>query len=57
MRFMSPEQAQAFRRERGFTVFIAGLIVAGFVAIPIINLATPLFATAFMMHLFKTHGP
>ncbi|WP_180899350.1 sulfate transporter family protein [Martelella soudanensis] len=53
MRFMSPEEARAFRRKRGFTVFIAGLIVAGFVAIPIVNLATPLFATAFMMHLFK----
>lgn len=53
MRFMSPEEARALRRQRSFTVFAAGLIVAGFVAIPIVNLATPLFATAFMMHLFK----
>ncbi|PRX08268.1 UNVERIFIED_ORG: CysZ protein [Martelella mediterranea] len=53
MRFMTPEAARAFRRERGFTVFLAGLVVAGFVAIPIVNLATPLFATAFMVHIVK----
>ena len=57
MRFMSPPEARAFRRKRGLTVFLAGLVVAGFVAIPIVNLATPLFATAFMMHLFKRMEP
>ena len=38
---------------KGLTVFLAGLVVAGFVAIPIVNLATPLFATAFMVHIVK----
>ncbi|AMM86490.1 sulfate transporter family protein [Martelella sp. AD-3] len=53
MRFMGPAAARALRREKSLTVFLAGLVVAGFVAIPIVNLATPLFATAFMVHIVK----
>lgn len=53
MRFMSPEDARAFRRANGVTVFLGGLVIAGFVAIPVVNLATPLFATAYMLHIFK----
>ena len=34
-------------------VFLAGVIVACFVAVPILNLLTPLFATAFMTRVFK----
>ena len=32
---------------------IGGLFIAAFVSIPIVNLATPLFAMAFMVHLHK----
>jgi len=31
----------------------AGLLIALFVSIPIVNLATPLFAMAMMVHLHK----
>jgi CysZ protein len=34
-------------------VFIAGLFIAAFVSIPIVNLATPLFGMAFMVHIHK----
>ena len=34
-------------------IFAAGLIVAAFLVVPIINLLAPLFATAFMVHLEK----
>jgi CysZ protein len=34
-------------------VFIAGMIVAVFVAVPLLNLFTPLFATAFMTRILK----
>jgi uncharacterized protein involved in cysteine biosynthesis len=34
-------------------VFAAGLVIAAFVSIPIVNLATPLFGMAFMVHLHK----
>jgi CysZ protein len=47
------EDAKAlFRLNRG-TVFMGGLFIAGFVSIPILNLATPLFATALMVHVHK----
>lgn len=41
------------RRDNATTVFIGGLIIAAFVSIPIVNLATPLFGMAFMVHLHK----
>jgi len=53
MRFRSPHEASALRRHNATTVFIAGLFIAAFVSIPIVNLATPLFAMAFMVHVHK----
>ncbi len=53
MRFMSPAEAKRLRKTYGSKVFTAGLLIALFVSIPIVNLATPLFGTAFMMHVFK----
>jgi len=53
MRFHPVAEAKALRRLHGMTVFIAGLFIAGFVSIPIVNLATPLFGTAFMVHMHK----
>ncbi|GGF01956.1 sulfate transporter family protein [Stappia taiwanensis] len=53
MRFRSPEEAKAFRRAHRGTVFLAGLAIAGFLAIPLLNLLTPIFATVMMVHLNK----
>jgi uncharacterized protein involved in cysteine biosynthesis len=53
MRFHSPAEARQLRKANQSTVFIAGLFVAAFVSIPILNLATPLFGTAFMVHIHK----
>ena len=53
MRFRSAPQAKALRRFHSTSVFVGGLFIAAFVSIPIVNLATPLFATAFMVHLYK----
>lgn len=53
MRFRPPHQAKAFRRKHQGTVFLAGLLIAGFLAIPIVNLLTPLFAAGLMVHLHK----
>jgi CysZ protein len=53
MRFRSPEEAKAMRRDNASTVFTAGLFIAAFVSIPIVNLATPLFGMAFMVHMHK----
>ena len=53
MRFRPPTEAKAMRKENAATVFAAGLIIAAFVSIPIVNLATPLFGMAFMVHMHK----
>jgi len=53
MRFRSFDEARAMRQHFGLTVFLAGLIIAGFIAVPVLNLCAPLFATAFMTRLHK----
>jgi uncharacterized protein involved in cysteine biosynthesis len=53
MRFRPPAEAKAMRRENAATVFTAGLFIAAFVSIPVVNLATPLFGMAFMVHMHK----
>jgi len=53
MRHHPIDEAKAMRRARSGTVFVAGLFIAAFVAIPIVNLATPLFGTAFMVHMHR----
>jgi CysZ protein len=53
MRFRPPAEAKALRRAHRGQVFTAGLFIAAFVSIPILNLATPLFAMALMVHLHK----
>jgi CysZ protein len=53
MRFRPPAEAKAMRKENATLVFIAGLFIAAFVSIPIVNLATPLFGMAFMVHMHK----
>jgi CysZ protein len=54
MRFRTPADARAFRAKHGTTVFMAGLVIAAFLAIPFLNLLTPLFAASFMVHLHKS---
>jgi uncharacterized protein involved in cysteine biosynthesis len=41
------------RRAHHTQIFLAGLLIAMFVSIPIVNFATPLFAMAMMVHLHK----
>jgi CysZ protein len=53
MRFRPPAEARAMRKQNAALVFTAGLIIAAFVSIPIVNLATPLFGMAFMVHMHK----
>jgi uncharacterized protein involved in cysteine biosynthesis len=53
MRFRSVAEAKAMRRQNAATVFAAGCFIAAFVSIPILNLATPLFGMAFMVHIHK----
>lgn len=51
LRYREEGDAKSLRSRYGGSVMIAGLLIAAFLAVPILNLLTPLFAAAFMVHL------
>lgn len=53
MRYMPARDARALRKHNRIRVFLSGLIIAGLVSVPLLNLLTPLFAIAFMVHTVK----
>jgi uncharacterized protein involved in cysteine biosynthesis len=53
MRFRPPAEAKLLRKRNAALVYIGGLFITAFVSIPIVNLATPIFAMALMVHLHK----
>lgn len=53
MRFRPPAEATAMRKANSGYVYMAGMVIAAFVSIPILNFATPIFAMAFMVHVHK----
>jgi CysZ protein len=53
MRFRPIAEARALRKQNAFRVFLYGLVVACVVFVPILNLITPVFATAFMVRMHK----
>jgi CysZ protein len=57
MRFRSPAEARALWREHRSNVFLAGMMIALVVSIPILNFVTPIFAMAYMVHRHKRLSP
>jgi CysZ protein len=53
MRHMPRAAAEELRRRNWGSVYLAGLIISGFIAVPVLNLLTPLFAAAFMTRVVK----
>lgn len=53
LRHLPAAEARALRIANRGTIFACGLIIAGLASIPIANLLTPLFATSFMVQMFK----
>jgi uncharacterized protein involved in cysteine biosynthesis len=53
MRYRTADEAKDLRKQNQRMVFMAGALIAAFVSIPVVNLATPLFGTALMVHLHK----
>jgi len=51
MRHQPIAEAKRLRQTHHRTVFLAGTLIAAFVSIPIVNLATPLFGMALMVHV------
>jgi len=53
MRHLPLAEARQLRKANRITVLLCGLIIAGIASIPILNLITPLFATTFMVRIYK----
>jgi len=53
MRHQPIAEAKRLRQTHHSTVFLAGTLITAFVSIPIVNLATPLFGTALMVHVHR----
>ncbi len=56
LRFRPPGEVAAIRKRNAGTIYVAGLLIAAFVSIPVVNLATPLFAMGLMVHVHKRLG-
>ena len=52
-RFRGLEEASAMRRHHSFATMSAGAMLAGLMAVPVLNLLTPLFGIALMVHVHK----
>ena len=52
-RFRPLEEAARMRQEHRGTVLLAGAMLAGLVLVPVLNLLTPLFGVALMVHVHK----
>lgn len=53
LRRVDAEQARRLRRAFAGRLFVAGVIVAFLLTVPLVNLVAPVIATAFMVHLFE----
>lgn len=53
MRYRPVAEARALRSEKGAYLFIAGLPIALFLSVPVLNLLTPLFGAAYMARIHK----
>ena len=53
MRHMPVDEARLLRKENAPQIFAAGFVPALLSIIPVVNLAVPLFATSYFVHVFK----
>ncbi len=53
LRFHNSTKVRRMRKRYRVRLFLSGLVIAGLLAVPIANLLAPLFATAYMVHVYK----
>jgi len=54
LRRLDDKQAGELRRRSSGRVFLAGVVIALMLTVPILNLIAPVIATAFMVHIFES---
>jgi len=52
-RYLPLANVKRLRQRYALKLFVAGLFISAFVLVPVLNLLTPLFATAFMVRIAK----
>ena len=57
LRYRPLEEVRALRRKHAFYLFVAGLPLALFVSMPLVNLLTPLFGAAYMVRIHRRLAP
>lgn len=57
LRRLTPDQARVLFRNRLGKLWLGGAIISLLFSIPLLNLAAPVIATAFMTHLYQTLQP
>ncbi|MDE1172423.1 MAG: EI24 domain-containing protein [Parvibaculaceae bacterium] len=59
LRHLSPSETRVLRKSHRLRIFLSGVLVALFASVPLLNLAAPLFGTAFLVHTYKrlAHAP
>lgn len=57
LRRMSASDARALRKSRQGALFAVGVLIAFLLTVPVVNLLTPIVATAAMVHLFQGWRP
>ena len=50
-RYRPPVEVRNLRRQNSWMIFRSGMLIAAFMSVPILNLLTPLFGTAFMVRV------
>ena len=53
LRRLSPQDVWLLRKVNGFRVFMAGVVLAFLLTVPVVNLLAPIIGTAAMVHLFQ----
>ncbi|MFZ1429198.1 MAG: EI24 domain-containing protein [Geminicoccaceae bacterium] len=56
LRRLSPAQVTSLRRERRLTFWLAGMIIALLLAVPLLNLVAPIIGAAFLTQRFHRYG-
>ena len=57
LRHHDEKDTKALRRTYFLSVFVAGIVIAAFATVPILNLFAPVFGTVFMVHTYKRMKP
>lgn len=53
LRHLQPEQARELRRQKRWPVLMGGMVLAGLLSVPFVNILAPIIATAAMVHLIR----